>query len=34
MNGNVWRFDLTGPVNGWNVRRLATLVDGPATPSR
>ena len=30
LNGNVWRFDLTGPVNGdnsWNVRRLATLVD-------
>jgi type IV pilus assembly protein PilY1 len=34
MNGNVWRFDLTGPVNGWNVRRLATLVDaaGNAQP--
>ena len=26
--GNVWRFDLTGPSNGWNVRRLAELVDG------
>jgi type IV pilus assembly protein PilY1 len=28
MNGNVWRFDLTGAPNAWHVRRLATLVDG------
>jgi type IV pilus assembly protein PilY1 len=28
LNGNVWRFDLTGPSNGWNVRRLAELKDG------
>ncbi len=25
--GNVWRFDLTGPVANWGVVRLATLVD-------
>ncbi len=32
--GNVWRFDLTGNSSGWNVRRIATLVDpgGVAQP--
>ncbi len=34
LQGNVWRFDLTGPSSGWNVARLATLVDanGAAQP--
>ena len=28
LNGNVWRFDLTGNnINQWQVRKLATLVD-------
>lgn len=27
LKGNVWRFDLTGNVNSWNVKKLATLVD-------
>lgn len=27
LKGNVWRFDLTGAKNTWNVKKLATLVD-------
>ncbi|MEJ5211079.1 MAG: PilC/PilY family type IV pilus protein [Burkholderiales bacterium] len=27
LKGNVWRFDLTGNVNSWDVKKLATLVD-------
>lgn len=34
LNGNVWRFDLTGAASGWNVSTLAALVDsaGKAQP--
>lgn len=32
LQGNLWRFDLTGNnVNGWNVKKIATLVDGGGT---
>ena len=27
LQGNVWRFDLTGAVSGWTAAKLATLVD-------
>ena len=29
--GNVWRFDLTGEVSNWNVKKLAALVDAKGT---
>ncbi len=33
LDGNVWRFDLSGTsVSSWNVARLATLVDASGTP--
>ncbi len=32
LNGNVWRFNLTGAsVAGWNVSKFTTLVDGSGT---
>lgn len=32
LNGNVWRFDLSGTnTSSWNVKLLATLVDGSGT---
>ncbi|MFZ5465006.1 MAG: pilus assembly protein [Pseudomonadota bacterium] len=27
LKGNLWRFDLRGNVNSWNVKKIATLVD-------
>ncbi len=32
LAGNVWRFDLTGNVSTWNVKKLATLVDASGNP--
>ncbi len=33
LQGNVWRFDLTGASSaGWSVTKLATLVDGSGNP--
>ena len=34
LDGNVWRFDLTGALSAWNVSKLAALVDatGKAQP--
>lgn len=32
LQGNLWRFDLSGVVSAWNVKKLATLLDGTGTP--
>jgi type IV pilus assembly protein PilY1 len=32
LEGNVWRFDLTGQSTGWKVSKLATLVDDSGKP--
>jgi type IV pilus assembly protein PilY1 len=32
LYGNVWRFDLTGNIGSWSVKKLATLVDGSGNP--
>ena len=33
LQGNVWRFDLTdSDINNWNVKKLASLVDGSGNP--
>jgi type IV pilus assembly protein PilY1 len=32
LEGNVWRFDLTGSVGSWNVKKIATLVEAAGNP--